>query len=130
MSNQIGANQILAMLSQKQKKWTEMIEEYVSQIKSLKPTDRMSYAQAITKIINALAFSLKGWSQWFSSIDMLNNISEEEYKKIFTIMRKHALGLLQLDFQITLKKEKEQEEKKKKQKKKGKKTTSQKGYIA
>jgi len=118
-------SQILSSLGQKrQKKWTEQIQELLDQLNEIdkKPKDRLGYARAISALLAALNFSLKGWTQWFSSIATLESISEEDYKQLYEEMKPHIFALLELDKRVTKKREDEIErEERKKKKKKGKK---------
>ena len=87
-----------------------------------RPKDRLELALALTQITNALAFSVKGWHQWLSSLQAMNTLSKEEMEEVYKGLKPLVLKIVEIDLRITEQKEQQREAEEKKAKKKRKKT--------
>lgn len=126
---------VVAQLQKKQqKKWSEQIKEIMKRIERAKPKDRFDYAIEFTKIFHSLCFSISGWGQWLgfviqikgspqlASYSGFDRLTLAECEAIYPQLKALSLGLLEIDYEMSLTKEKEIEKVTKEDKKPKKKT--------
>lgn len=87
--------------------WSDSIDELIKHLtKKRKLKDRLDHAELMMEILNAMTFSLNGWYQW-GNVYRLNRLTEEEYKEFVPKLLEIAVKWLELDKELTGKKEKE-----------------------
>jgi len=52
---------------------------------------------AMAHCLNGFSLSIKGWTAWINHLDIANNLTMEDFQKIYPIMKEHILVLLKLD---------------------------------
>jgi len=103
------------MKQETKKTWSESIDDMIKVLKrKRKLKDRLDYAELMMEILNTMTFSLNGWNQW-GNIYRLNRLSEDEYKDFVPKEYKDfvpkllevAIKWLEIDRDLTSRKEKE-----------------------
>lgn len=80
--------------------WNGRMKLAIDSIKEMKPTDRYSTVEDLTKVLVALHASIGGWEKWIAEF-VLSNFTAEELGEIFKSFQDHALPLLELDYKYT-----------------------------
>lgn len=123
--------QLMAQQQGQRKKWSEALQEIKERIMKEQPKDRLELAVALMHIVGAMGFSVKGWHQWLSSLEAINNLTKNEIEEVYKELKPLVLKILEIDLRITEQKEREHEAEVKKRKKKSKKKPKKKGqYIS
>jgi len=68
------------------------------------PKDRLEYAKEMLLCFQVLAMSVKGWLNWLSNYNTINELSLEEMTEIYPEIRKVVLKFIDIDIEITKKK--------------------------
>jgi len=79
------------------REWIKKVDRVRNSIKKEKPKDRLGYVKAIEMCVLALNGSCQGWASWISEPKVMERFSEEELKKMFDVVRKVTLVLLEHD---------------------------------
>ena len=82
------------------KAFLKMVEQTIKQLEDLKPEDRLKYANGIRIILNAMGGSLQGWAKW-CNLAVMDDMTEEELKKCFEIMKPLCIEWLKCDYELT-----------------------------
>lgn len=107
--DKLNVEKILQVLARGQTNisWSETINEMIKLLKrKRKLEDRLDYAELLMEILNAMTYSVKGWHQW-GNIYRLNKITKEEYEEFILKLLEAAVMWLEIDRDLTAKKEKE-----------------------
>lgn len=110
MSLEGNIQQVLQALATGRTKasWSKSIDDLIKLLKrKRKLEDRLNYAELLAEILSAMTHSIKGWQQWTTNVHSLSNLTEEEYKKFVPKLLEIAIKWLEIDRDLTAKKEKE-----------------------
>jgi len=98
---------MLKQEQQSKKSWSGSINGLIKILKKKRNLDdRLQYAEFMLEILNAMTFSLNGWYQW-CNVYQLNRLSKEEYEEFIPKLVEVAIKWLEIDRDLTSKKEKE-----------------------
>jgi len=116
--------EVLAQLQQQapKKKWSDTCKELFEKINAMDPKDRLEYSTCVFDIIQAIMFSMQGWTQWYKiqfqtafNKKPLSDMNEEDWKAIFCFFKEIGAAILNYDMNFTKavedRQEKEREEK-------------------
>lgn len=109
MGKEEAVQKILRMMArgQSKKSWSEAIDEMIRLLKRKRRLeDRLDYAELMMEILNAMTFSLNGWYQW-GNIFRLGKLTKKEYEEFVPKLLEVAVKWLEIDRDLTKKKEKE-----------------------
>lgn len=81
--------------------YIKTINDIIKLIDGEKPQDRLQYMIAMAHCLNGFSLSIKGWTSWINHLDIANNLTMEDFQKIYPIMKEHILALLKLDSDIS-----------------------------
>jgi len=109
----IDMQSIVNALNPQQRKWSDICDNMLKQIKAMKPKDRIEYASCISDFVYAITVSMQGWNQWYMAEfnkhfgrKPLSEISKKEFEKLFNTLQCIAIDVLELDKELTQKFEK------------------------
>lgn len=98
--------QVLAS-GRSKKSWSDTINKMIKLLKRKRRLkDRLDYAELMMEILNAMTFSLNGWHQW-GNIFRLGKLTKEEYEEFIPRLLEVAVKWLEIDRDLTGRKEKE-----------------------
>jgi len=110
MSTEANIQQVLKALATGRAKpsWSKTIDEIIKVLKrKRKLEDRLDYAQLLLEILNGVTYSIKGWQQWTTNVSSLGKLTKEEYEKFIPKLLDITIKWLEIDRELTAKKEKE-----------------------
>jgi len=110
MTSKASIEQVLQALATGRTKvsWSKTIDEIIKVLmRKRKLEDRLDYAEVLLEILNGMTYSIKGWQQWIANVSSLGKLTEEEYKEFIPKLLKIAVMWLEIDRDLTAKKEKE-----------------------
>jgi len=74
--------------------WIQNMKQELDRIKSLKPTDRLSFVTGIDRCMKIMNVSSSGWLTWTSQPFFMSLYSKEQLKRIFEAFRVLSTQLL------------------------------------
>lgn len=89
-----------------QEDYSAMINKIIESVSNAEPKDRLECAKAFIDLVNAIAFTAKNWQKW-KHLRFLNAITEDEYCDLLWQLTNVVVKLLELDRDLTKRKEKE-----------------------
>lgn len=110
MNTEANIQQVLKALATGKAKpsWSKTVGEIIKILKrKRKLEDRLDYAKLLLEILNAITYSIKGWQQWTANVSSLSRITKEEYKEFIPKLLEITINWLEIDRELTAKKEKE-----------------------
>ena len=94
----------------RQQTWSDMVATAIEQIKkdSLKECkgDRLCIAKKLVRLLITLSQNLKGWQTWMN-FEKMDNLTKKEMEELYLALQKVIIEFLQIDYDITKKKEDE-----------------------
>jgi len=84
--------------------YIKMLSDLIEKLGEADPKDRMDYALEVTRCLNGIIISVKGWQAWISNIEQLHGLQLKDYKAFYPKMRGAVIDFLKLDLEVTKKK--------------------------
>jgi len=115
MSGSLEEQVEVMMKEMRGKSWTAMIKQVIETLENegLEKCNgnKLCKAKIMAHLIFALTKSLHGWTNWLN-FDSMDNLTDEEIDDVYAKLKKLVIEFLELDMEITKKKEDELLEKK------------------
>jgi len=84
--------------------YVKMLSKLIKSLQKAKPKDRLDYSVEITKCLNAILVSVKGWNAWLTNLEALKVLSLEDLQQAYPKLLETSIAFLKIDVEVTKKK--------------------------